>query len=59
MALSQEMKDALTHYGKTIKEKGVEAGEPLIEEGIKKFGPEFRQWAMAVRKFLQYKIQTN
>lgn len=48
------MKAALGEYGRTIKARGWEAGEPIIVRGEKEF-PSFRRWAYAVGIMLRAK----
>lgn len=42
-----EKKRAMAEYGRTIKEHGSRAGEPVIEKWEKKI-PDFRRWAYAL-----------
>jgi len=46
--MEQAKKDALAQYGRTIRKEGWRAGEPLIECGVRRFGPDFKQWAHAL-----------
>lgn len=43
----ETLKEALVHYGRTIRREGWMAGEPLIEE-YERTIPEFRKWAHAL-----------
>ena len=52
--MEDEMGSALIEYGKTIKRDGWKAGEPLIEQGEKRW-PEFRKWATALGILLRAK----
>lgn len=53
--MNPKMKAALKSYAQTIKQKGWKAGEKLIEDGVKNFGKEFKQWARAIGVYLRAK----
>lgn len=46
--MSKALKATLKEYGRTIKREGWKAGESLIKDGVKKFGPKFKKWAYAL-----------
>jgi hypothetical protein len=46
-SLKEDLKDALADYGRTIRAKGWQAGEPLIRKHERRF-VDFRKWAHAL-----------
>lgn len=52
--MEEEMKEALANYGRTIKERGWAAGEPLIVEGLRRW-KDFDRWARALAMMLRTK----
>lgn len=50
--MDDQMKAALSEYGRTIKGHGWDSGEPLIARGEARW-PEFRKWAYALGVMLR------
>ena len=51
----KEMHAALKKYGALIQAKGWEAGQPLVEKGVKEYGPDFEKLARALAMLLRTK----
>jgi len=48
-----EMLVDVREYGREIKKNGWKAGEPMIVDGMKKGGPDFKKWTSAIAIMLR------
>lgn len=46
--MDKDLEEALHHYAQTTAAEGLEAGKPLIEAGVKRWGPNFHKWTKAI-----------
>lgn len=52
--MDERMRAALVEYGRTIKDNGWKAGEPVIEKYSARFS-DFKKWARALAMMLRTK----